>query len=823
MGKLFYTDIDLKGNQLLNPVLHKSVEYPELPSEGQIFYSPSTKLTYQCIGFEGNSPVWIPVTGSVADLTHNDNRVVTSVSSSNGVATLGTKGLQELVLGVELPHVGTTALQSLQQVAEAVDRAIDDRVVRNGLWSESGKLLVTNGTKGASETAYSIQGITMHGDNDYEIPTSRAIAQYVAGLAGGLNYKGTVDASLDPSEVTDDKKKDLPQTAVNGDIWVVASNGEYTIDYTTQPVTKEEASHGDLYVASVAGGVVTWGHIPLQFEVRSSDIAKLAPIDGLQTIAIIDGTPIKLGIQSITVNPTATGEANGNVVDGIVFDDNNVATLNKKFVLDDIRITGAPGVVVGISKSSDNHTIDVLQQSLKVDEPENLQYVKGLSQGDNGQISMTAGQFDQIVDNTTGTHETNAPSTKAVKSYVDGVIDGLDVTGLNLVTKDASTGMLYLQTVVRETNGKIELIDDNAPLALQKIASTGQAADVKVPADSGIANSETTVLGGLQGLQSALNNLGDHVVNSIQGIYGEITIGDGLDMNTSDDNKILKAKIKSGDYVTVDAADGIHLDPDKIDSAFDTSNSGNLATVGSIQQAVAGMNVPEAAVADNSDATAIKIKGIYQDEGAIGLQGTGDTAVAWNLDGNYNASTNKIALQSTVSDAILALDGSVETAVYDENYQPSVSGQKKLDFFGVVEENGVISASQNALQSLYFTQSVSDTNPIVTKGDITTLENNSIDAHAIYSPSLSNTNGVCTWEIIMGGVPQAEYGTWDNFTVVEVRDVSNYAVEADVMYDVNNRKIVIRVNGQGYDERYFKAIVLTKHQYTVSNPNQNQE
>lgn len=806
MGKLFYTDIDLKGNQLLNPVLHKLPGAPENPREGQVYYNSSAKLTYQYIGVIDGNPTWIPVTGSVADLIHNDNRVVTSVSSNNGVATLGTKGLQELVLGVGLPHVGTTALQSLQQVAETVDRAIDDRVVRNGLWSESGKLLVTNGTKGASETVYSIQGTSLNAAANDEVPTSRAIAQYVASLAGGLNYKGTVDAN-----------HDLPQTAVNGDIWVVASNGDYTVDYTTDPVTKETAYHGDLFVASVASGVITWSHIPLQFEVDSSDIAKLAPIDGLQTIATIDGTPIKLGIQAITVNPNIGGEANGNVIDGISFDGNNVATISKKFVLDDIRITGAPGVVVGISKSSDNRTIDVLQQSLKVDEPGNLQYVKGLSQGDNGQISMTAGQFDQTVDNTTGTHETNAPSTKAVKSYVDGAIDGLDVAGLNLVTKDTSTGMLYLQTVVRETNGKIELIDGNAPLALQKVASTGQAADVKVPVDSGIADSETTVLGGLQGLQNAINNLGGHVVNSIQGIYGDITLGGGLEMDTTGDNKILKAKVKSGDYVTVDAADGIHLDSSKIDSGYNSADS-NLATVESIQHAIAGVNVSEAAVGDNSSASAITIKGIYQDGGSIGLQSTGNTVIVWNLDGNYNASTNKIALQGTVTNAINDLDGSAAIAVYDSNYSPSVAGQVKLDLFGVEEENGVISASQNALQSLYFTKGISDTNPIATKDDVTSLGNDLIEAKVLQNPSLSEQNNVCTWVIAVTNMPTGD--KWDENTVVEVREIGqdfNAVVETGVVYDTNANKIRIQFNGSGYPENTFKAVILTKKRYTVLN------
>ena len=818
MAKLFYTDIDLKGNQLLNPVFHKSVEYPVNPVEGQVFYSPTTKLSYQYIGVIDGQPTWIPLTGSVADLVHNDNRVVTSVSSDKGIATLGTKGLQELVFGVALPNIGTTALQSLQQVAETVDREIDNRVVRNGLWTAEGKLLVTNGTKGASETAYSIQGTALNPGSNDEVPTSTAIANYVGSLAGGLHYKGTVDANREDPD-TDTQRKDLPENGiVNGDVWVVKTDGNY---HVADGVT-EAAQHGDLFVASVNNGTVTWSHIPLEFTVRSNDIQKLAPIDGLQEIATVDGTPIKLGLQKITVDPTATGEANGNAVDSISFDGNNVATLNKKYVLQNVSVSGDPGVIKEIRLGQDNVTLEVLQHSLAVQQPENLQYVKGLSQGDDGKISIIAGQFDQIIDATTGEHVAIAPSTKAVKDYVNNKIDDLDVEGLTVASKDAN-GMVHLQQVVKETDGKIELVDESDTLVLQKVASTGQAVDIKVPVNSGISVNETSVLGGLQGLQAALNNLGDHVVNSIQGIYGDMTLGNGLTIDTTNDKKEIKAKIKDNDYVTVDAEDGIQLDANKIDDSYDTENPTKLATVGSIQTAIDGLDVDEMPLGGTDTTTTpgttvINLKGIYEVDGKIALQAA-RVGQSWNLKGTYNAANNQIALQSTITEVIQTLDGT-SSIINVDDYTPQTGevATKKIEFFEVKEVDGVLEQSDVINQTLYITKGVTAANPLVTVDDLGSSESNAISAHVVKNPALTGVSNICTWNINIGNVPQAENNDWDERTVVELRDTANAVVEADVTYDVANKKIVVRFNGSSYAADYFKLIVLTKNSYTVSNP-----
>lgn len=812
MAKLFYTNIDLKGNQLQNPVLHSLTEAPQNPQEGQLYYNSSDKLTYQYIGVIDGTPTWIPVTGSVNPLGENRNQVVTSVSTTNGRATLGTTGVQELVLGVALPTAGTSASQSLQQVMEAVDAAIDNRVVRNGQWTAEGRLLVTNGTKGASETAYSIQGTSLHAGAEYEVPTSKVIADYIGSLAGGLDYKGTLNWKADPE--TETVKHELPTTGVkNGDVWVVAENTDSTHHYTGS----ENAEVGDIYVASVSNGVVTWDKIPLDFAVEDGH-KLLAPVDGMQTIAKIDGHDITLGIQAITINPNIGGEPNGNVIDGISFDGNNVGTISKKYALQNVSVSGEGGVIYDVHLADDNVTVEVLQHSLQVNQPENLQYVAGLQQGSDGKVFITAGQFDQVINATTGANKTKAPSTEAVKNYVDESVQGLDVLpGLDIVTKDAATGEVCLQTVVKEENGLIGLGGNT--ITLQKVASTGQAEDVKVPAGSGIADSETTVLGGLQGLQSALNNLGDHVVNSIQGIYGDITLGGGLEMDTANNSKILKAKAKSGDYVTV-GSEGIHLDPNQIDSGFDDQGADtDLATVGTVKAAINDLDVAENALSTGSN-TSIDIYAIYENDGEIGIQNTaGNTNVkSWNFDGTYDASTNKIALQGTVANAISTLDGSADIAVYDSSYSPSVTGQVKLDLFGVVEENGVISASQNALQSLYFTKGISDTNPIATKDDVTSLGNDLIEAKVLQNPSLSGQSNVCTWEITVSGMPTGD--KWDENTVVEVREIgqnSNAVVETDVVYDTLANKILIQFNGSGYSENVFKAVILTKKRYTVQN------
>lgn len=72
-------------------------------------------------------------------------------------------------------------------------------------------------------------------------------------------------------------------------------------------------------------------------------------------------------------------------------------------------------------------------------------YIQKVSETD-GKLAATTKAFDTTINATTAANDNNVPSTKAVKSYVDSVINGLDVA--------ATSGTGYI-SAISETNGKV--------------------------------------------------------------------------------------------------------------------------------------------------------------------------------------------------------------------------------------------------------------------------------------------------------------------------------------------------------------------------------
>ena len=193
----------------------------------------------------------------------------------------------------------------------------------------------------------------------------------------------------------------------------------------------------------------------------------------------------------------------------------------------------------------------------------------------------------------------------------------------------------------------------------------------------------------------------------------------------------------------------------------------NDTTPESITNAINALDVGGYAQAEMSgDGTTLTIKGIQEVDGKIGIPNSDNLNLNIAIDGGYNKDTNKIATQSTVTNAIGALDSegtiqAVTTASAEGNTANTV-----LTFKGVKEENGkilqgdgastftvgdaklkiqigsstasdVFSANAQAdstikldgnvftkngdVFSIYTTEGVSSTNPLVTQKDIASL------------------------------------------------------------------------------------------------------
>jgi hypothetical protein len=143
----------------------------------------------------------------------------------------------------------------------------------------------------------------------------------------------------------------------------------------------------------------------------------------------------------------------------------------------------------------------------------------------------------------------------------------------------------------------------------------------------------------------------------------------------------------------------------------------------------------------NSGASTITIKGIQEVDGKISNDSNSDTTIS--VDGEYNASTNKLATQSTVTTAIDALDGSHDVVTIGAySPQDGENATQKIEFFDATQTNGVISTNGTVSETLYLSQAVTAANPIITKGDLSGIVGAMVYKGTVSSNSDLPTTGV---------------------------------------------------------------------------------
>ena len=755
MAKYFYTNIDLKGNQLISGVIHNATTAPTGGVAGQVYYNIDNKLMYQHNGTE-----WVVVGGSVADLATDVKKVVTGSSTSNGTATLATTDLKDMKVGVGLTNLTTvTADTTVSGEFQAIDTALQEvktTYVKAGSTYTSGDILVagaSGGIKNASTTGYSIE-TTLDPTHSTKIPTSEAVATYIGSLAGGINYKGTIGAS--PATV-----QSLPTTDVKvGDAYAVTTAGTYTS--LTEP-----SAVGDLIICnSVNGGTITWTNVPINFTVEDKQLRNFAPASGTQTIATIDGKDITMSLQAITTGTSGTG----NVITNVSADGNNKLTLTKGNALTTVSSTGS-GVVTSVAKNQDNQTIDVTLTDLTTSAPTGIQYVTSVSQALNGKVTVSGTNFDGTVP-TSNPSTSNAPTTKAVKDYVDGKIDGLN--GSATIASEANS-VVTLKAGIAETNGVVSNNSDS-DIVLAKVAKTGNAVDVSTTAIKA-TDGQTQIVpaGNVQdSLQYIARELDAAVAGSVASFGGEtgaITVGNGLTMGTGASAKEVSAKTTG--YIVNNSgndSDALDIDATKVDSNYTTAN-GNLATVASLQAAIGTLDVSNISGfgQDKTLATLTetdgKIAATFQDINIthdkvtdwgsyIGVQsvseGTANGTVSVVTNSGSAADVNVHGLQSAAyvqTDYFerAFTDGDHNVVTISDAPSGTTSYAKKVEFFDGTQSQGALDTASTASDTLYISKAVTDTNPIITKDDLS-----GITGAMVYKGVVDGTNALPTTNITAG-------------------------------------------------------------------------
>lgn len=301
---------------------------------------------------------------------------------------------------------------------------------------------------------------------------------------------------------------------------------------------------------------------------------------------------------------------------------------------------------------------------------------------------------------------------KLLDSKIKDVNDA--ITGMNGTAAIAteSNGVVTLKAGVTQTNGKI-INNSDADITLEKVATTGEAADVKFTpyAPSGLGSGDGI---DATNVQDAIEEVVDEIIKNEQvttaafeAVQGAVGLGENLNYeaptNTQylEDSTSVKDALKKLD-TAISAAVGGGVTDVKINGTSVKSNneadiavdgtynaeSNKIATKQTVTDAINGLDVTGFAQASVDTATqnqtTLSINGIKQEDGKIATDATTKTDIV--IDGTYNASTNKIATESTVDNKITtriqALDGSATIA--------SKNGNVVTIKTGVTEEDGVI-------------------------------------------------------------------------------------------------------------------------------------
>lgn len=303
----------------------------------------------------------------------------------------------------------------------------------------------------------------------------------------------------------------------------------------------------------------------------------------------------------------------------------------------------------------------------------------------------TATEAETLTDEYANTHYlTSAGNLIAADKALDTAIynlgtriDNLSTSNVETVTKtvNASTGETTLTFKgVSETGGVVEVGTRTDYIVLKKVATTGNAADVAVADTAGVfvgTNVEDVLL-------EISSKISDSNL-SINGQVGQFTT-DNTMITVDANNKVLG--VNTTGYIGTSTS-GIDLVADKVDTAGNSTDDADLATVLTVKTyistEIAALNVTEYAQAEIAQGgEGFSVYGIKEENGKIVK---GANAFTLNLGSVYNETNNKVALVSNITDAINNLD---VTSPVQAVTASDTSDVIVLTMKGVEEENGLI-------------------------------------------------------------------------------------------------------------------------------------
>ena len=677
------------------------------------------------------------------DGTYNatDNKIATKSTVSDAIDAIAGAGLAVDAAGVvtattqqtsdDTTNVATT--EFVHNVVETLNTQNDVQAVDyTAATSSTGAKLTF---KGVSET----DGITAQGSGATELQFAKVATTGAAedvsiadseGHTEQTTVEGAIDEIYDRIEAMEGSFDVIKSTnAANtpaGVTWIDDSDPEHPVTVNGTLVASVDTFHKVYLVKKLttptpAPTPETNNTYTEYITTRTNTGTEQAPVyvygwEKLGDIAI-DLTGY---VKSVTVNgKTYTVDSNST---NITLTDVITA------ITGETAISGGNSDLVAVTATTTKNTTTganetVIASSVKIEEVADGIVKDSTATYSTGHYVIENGKLVSAENKSTGdtyTISANDGLTKAsdVKAYVDTTVE-------TAVTKAANSPAVYDTTADEISEEWINVVENNEIKAGDSFEEDIDKLDNKIAglADELIRDEEVT------------NEAFNAVANSV-GLEDDLTLDlTGTEIIGNDDS-VKEALIDLVTYVTTEAGkvDDVKINNTTIvsnkianiavDGTYDATNN-KIATQSTVTTAINNLDVNEYAQASvdvdtTNHASTLKIKGIKEVDGMIAAATTTPTTdVA--IDGEYNASSNKVATQTTVTNAINALDAN------------PTSDDAAVANVQVVETNGVITdvVVTNNAAGVSYTASTSSTAPnlaattstgAVTGADIATIK-----------------------------------------------------------------------------------------------------
>ena len=608
--------------------------------------------------------------------------VVDDIYGKNAIADADTaSGTGYATITTTTPTADFKVLNAVQEVQGVLTQGVAYQLKKVAATAESEDLLKTSNSAAVYDIAateisntwvQTVQGnILADGDNvDADL---NKLDNKIAGLADELIrdeqvINATVSTLQNSIGLQGDLTLDLTGTQIIGSDTNVKAALIDLVDYVTTEAGKVDdvQINGTTIVNNKIANLGVQGTYNASTNKLATESTVEDAIEALDSVADADDTTAQTGHATIT---TTTPSADFKVLNSITETDGKL-TAADAYQLKKLAATGA-AEDVSIADAG-NHTSET--------------NVEGALQEIYGRVETLEGSFDVI-------KSVDAATTPAGVTWIDNTDpdNPQTVTG-TLVASDRTFHKIYLVPVdntgtnkyaeyitTKETSGqsttygweRLGTIDVDLTGYVKNITLNGKqyAVDnntVNITLTDVITGvtGETAISGGdTNYVKVAANTVKDSTngtnVTTLSTTTKIEEVADGLTKDGTatysdghyviENGKLVSAAGKSsGDTYTKSANDGLTTASD-VKAYVDDKVNG----------VVAGLDVAEyaqASVTATSGTTTITVKGIQENDGLISAS-TSDTTIL--ADGEYNASTNKLATQSTVTNAINALDADI--------------------------------------------------------------------------------------------------------------------------------------------------------------------